>query len=182
MRSPDPDLPPEPSADSPKSKSQRKREHLDLQVLAERLVGINDEQLSRVALDPPLRDTVVAARGLKRGAYRRQLRYLARRLSYLDVEAVRASLAVVLEADAAAGPRLRHLERLREQLISDGDAALETIIDAYPDADRQQLRQLVRGARSELANGSGGRQHRALLRQLREMRRAGAGVPETGDP
>ena len=93
----------------------------------------------------------------------------------------RRRLDVVLEADAAAGPRLRHLERLREQLMGDGaggDTVLEGLLDRYRPADRQRLRQLVRGARMELGGGSPGRHHRSLLRHLRElMRDADAAEP-----
>lgn len=169
--------------DLPKSKSQQKREHLEFHTLAERLARLNDEQLSRVGLDESIRDAVLSARALRRGAYRRQIRYVSRQLSRIDVDAVRRRLDVVLEADAAAGPRLRHLERLREQLMGDGaggDAVLEGLLDRYSraPADWQRLRQLVRGARMELDGGSPGRHHRSLLRHLRElMRGADAAEP-----
>ena len=40
----------------------------------------------------------------------------------------------------------RRLQRWRERLLSEGDAAVEAFIEAHPSVDRQRLRSLVRAA------------------------------------
>ena len=44
---------------------------------------------------------------------------------------------------------LHKLEILRDELIVKGDAALTDLLNEYPSADRQQLRNLIRAAQKE---------------------------------
>jgi ribosome-associated protein len=66
------------------SKSQRKRDALALQALADELVRLSPAQLDSVPLPDDLRVAVTSARELSRGAYRRQVRYLGRLLRDTD--------------------------------------------------------------------------------------------------
>lgn len=82
------------SADEPKSKTQRKREMLDLQILGEKLVKLKREQLAKIPLDEQLRDAIVAAQSIKsHGAHKRQLQYIGRLMRDRDPAPIQAALA-----------------------------------------------------------------------------------------
>ena len=174
------------SQDPDKSRSQRRREYLAVHALGEKLVRLSPGHLARMPLAEPLRVAVQQARRLEGGAYRRHLRYIARLVSRGDPEAIRSAMEYVSDAGPAAGARRRRLEARRDGLLAGGDEAIQVLIEEHPDADRQRLRRMVRGARSELEAGEeGGRQARALVAYLRELGLAALArstPPEDEDP
>lgn len=154
--------------DSAPSKSARKREMLGLQALAEALSELPPSQLERIDLPAELRDGVVAARRMKRGAFRRHLRFLAH---LIDERTEATALRAALEAQRAPGraetAQLHRLERWRDRLLAGGDEAVEAFMAEHPGADRQHLRNLVRSA------------VRAAERLAEAEQRAAAGERET---
>ena len=62
-----------------------------------------------------------------------------------------------------------HLERWRDRLIEEGDAALGDALAEWPGLDRQQLRQLVREARRERDQSKPRGAGRKLFRYLRSL-------------
>ncbi|SOO30196.1 conserved hypothetical protein [Xanthomonas phaseoli pv. phaseoli] len=64
---------------------------------------------------------------------------------------------------------IHRVERWRERLLAEGDVALSELLEAYPAADRQQLRQLVRNAIHERAKNKPPRAYRELFQVLREL-------------
>lgn len=151
------------------SKSQRKRDALALQALADELVRLPAAELDGVPLPAQLRDAVIAARELSRGAYRRQVRYLGRLLRDTDAEPIKRAVDALRNASHEDKARLRRLERWRERLMEEGDIAVAELLDACPDADAQQLRQLLRNAHKEHEAGRAPRSYRQLFRFLREL-------------
>ncbi len=157
------------------SKSQRKRRALAVQALAERLLTLPAPRLAELGLEPEIGAAIEAARGLRRGAYRRQLRYLARLLRAGDADRIETALAAAGARRQAAGARA---ERWRERLLEGGEEALETLAGGHPGLDRGTLRRLVRAARRERETGHAPRAARALLRLLRALEEGGG--PEGG--
>ncbi len=155
--------------DTPLSKSQRKRDALALQALADELVRLSPAQLESVPLPDDLRVAVRSARELSRGAYRRQVRYLGRLLRDTDAAPIRSAVDAHDGASHGDKARLKRLERWRERLMEEGDAAVAELLDEYAHADPQQLRQLVRNAHSERQTGRSPRSYRQLFRFLREL-------------
>ena len=155
--------------DQPVSKSQRKRDALALQALADEMIRLSPAELAGVPLPVDLRDGVTSARQLRRGAYRRQVRYLGRLLRDIDVAPIRNAVGVHHSTSHADKARLKRLERWRERLMEEGDAAVAELLDEYGHADAQQLRQLLRNARKEQAAGRPPRSLRLLFRCLREL-------------
>lgn len=151
------------------SKSQRKRDALALQALADELVRLSPAELERVPLGGALPEAIADARTLSRGAYRRQVRYLGRLLRDADAGPIRGAVDALKRATHADRARLVRLERWRDRLMEEGDAAVTELLEEYPGADAQQLRQLVRKARKEREAGQPPRSHRALFRFLREL-------------
>ena len=151
------------------SKSQRKRDALALQSLAEALTRLPDAQLEGIPLPADLREAVLAARRLERGAYRRQIRYLGRLLRAVDATPIQSAVDACHSASHEDKARFKRLERWRERLLEEGDAAVAALLDEYPGADAQQLRQLLRNARREHSEGRPPRSLRELFRFLRAL-------------
>ena len=66
--------------------------------------------------------------------------------------------------------------------MADGDKALAALLDDYPQADRQQLRTLVRNAQAEKAKNKPPRAYREIFQVLRTlMLPAALGLKTAGD-
>lgn len=151
------------------SKSQLKREADAMQALGERLIRLDDAVLEELDLPEKLVDAVKLAKTMKsHGALRRQRQYIGKLMRGIETKRIDAVMEE-LDANSAAANRLLHAaEQWRERLIDEGDVALAQLLDEYPQADRQQLRQLVRAAQAEHKAGKPPKQYRALFRLIRE--------------
>lgn len=171
MREHDDDFSDDDGDDSP-SRSQRRRDALAVFELAERLVSLTDAQLSQLALDEDIRDEVEKARRVTQQiARKRQIQYLAKMLRRREDElpAMRAQLDHDRQLARRETAELHRLEEWRERLIADGDEALAQLLNRFPAADRQHLRQLARQARVERNENRPPHAFRELFRELREL-------------
>lgn len=155
------------------SRSQRRREALDVLKLAQALAALSDAQLSRVPLDDDLRAEVGRTSAVKQQIVRKRAeQFLAKQLRKLD-EAELDPLRAVLEHDREHVRReaaaLHRIETWRERLLADGDAALDELMQQTPSADRQRLRQLARKARAEREGQKPLHAFHELFRVLREL-------------
>ena len=160
-------------ADDAPSRSQLRREALDVLKLAQALVDLTDAQLTHVPLNDDLIDEVRRARTVTQQiARKRQTQFLAKQMRKIDdseLDAIRAALEQdknTARRDAAA---LHRVEQRRDLLIEGGDDALNEFIALYPDADRQHLRTLARQARIERERSAPPHASRELFRQLRAI-------------
>ena len=152
------------------SKSQRKREAEALQKLGEELVRLPESQLAALPLPEQLRDAVEQARRIgSHGALKRQRQYIGRLMRETDTRSIRLKLDELRGADKAAQARFRQLERWRDRLIAEGDAALGEFLTQYPRADHPHLRRLMRGAARDTAAGRSPRRARELFRYLQTL-------------
>jgi ribosome-associated protein len=154
------------------SRSQLRREALDIFKLAEALAALNDAELARVPLSDELRDEVLRTRAIKSHiAHKRQAQFLAKQLRKLDddeIEAIRRALAQDREKAHRETAAMHRIEVWRDRLLDEGDEALGEFIAAHPSADRQHLRQLVRNALAERKANKPPQAFRELFRELRE--------------
>jgi ribosome-associated protein len=155
------------------SRSQMRREALDVLKLAQALAGLSDAQLSHVPLDDDLLAEVRRARGVKQQiAHKRQVQFLAKQLRKLgddELEPIRAKLDNDRQLSRLEAAALHHAEQWRERLIVEGDEALTELLNAHPTADRQQLRQLARQAKTERDQNRPPHAQRELFRTLRQV-------------
>ncbi len=153
-----------------KSKSQLKREMKQLQSLGEELVGLRREQLAELPLDTSLRQAIEQAQGIKaHGGRKRQLKFIGKLLRQRDAAAIADALQPRRERRVLATAHFHRLERWRDRLLEEGDTAVESLLRDYPQADRQQLRTLLRNAARESAAGRPPTAARRLFRYLREL-------------
>lgn len=153
-----------------KSKSQVKRELLALDPLTEQLLLLPERQLAGLGLSEGLLGALHTARGLKRGALKRQLRYARGLLAQQDHLGVAAALAALAQPSRDQINALHELEDWRERLIAGDSLLLDTLLKRYPELDRQQLLQLLRNAKAERAAAKTPRAARALFQLLSTMR------------
>jgi len=167
------------------SRSQRRREALDVLALASRLVEQNEAELARLPLSDELRALVRESQRITQQiARKRQLAFLAKNLRREDTELLE-TLRHALEHDKADARRetaaLHRVEAWRERLIDEGDTALAELITAHPAANRQHLRQLARNAKDERLQNKPLHAYRELFRELRELlEEPGMGNGESG--
>jgi ribosome-associated protein len=156
------------------SKTQKKREMLELQALGVALAKLSDTQLDAIAMPDPLREAVREARRItSHEAKRRQMQFVGRVMREVDPAPIRAALAEIEGGSEQANARHRRLESWRERLVAD-DAALTAFAAEYPGADLQALRALIRNARKEAAEGKPPRAYRELFRTLKTIESATA--------
>ena len=154
----------------PPSKSQRKRDALALQDLGERLVGLPPARLGRLGLSERLIAAVEETRQItSHSARKRQVRWLAKVIASEDTEQVQQLLQTMDAKHDADNHRFHAVERWRQRLLDEGDAALPDLVDRYPRADRQQLRTLIRAAQKERDQEKPPAAARKLFRYLREL-------------
>lgn len=162
------------------SRSQNRREALEILVLGEKLVALTPAQLSKLpvpdSLLPHIRD---CKRITAHIAHKRQLAYLAKQMRREDdevLDAIRDALDEQGEGARRYIAAMHRIETWREKLIAEGDDALAALLDEYPGANRQHLRQLVRNAIEERNRNKPPRAFRELYRELRELMLGGGEV------
>ena len=150
------------------SKSARKREADRLLLLGRRLTELRHEHLDTLELpDALLQALLDYQRFPSHGAKKRQLQFIGKIMRSIDVEAIEAALAKMDGESAEARYQFKQLEQWRDLLISD-ENALTTFIEAFPNVDRQQLRQLIKKA-NDARNETQQKTHaRALFRFIRD--------------
>lgn len=152
------------------SKSQLKRESHALQALGEELVELPDAKLAKIPMPEELADAVALARRIKqRGGRKRQLQYIGKLMRKIDPEPIEQAMAGLKNEAAKETAKLHRLEQWRDRLIEEGDTSLAPLLDEYPHADRQHLRQLVRNAQREKKQNKPPKSARELFRYLREL-------------
>ncbi|MBU0500459.1 MAG: DUF615 domain-containing protein [Gammaproteobacteria bacterium] len=132
------------------NKSAQKREMVALQKLADRLLTFSEQRLAPLGLSERTTQALAEGRRIKAlDARRRQQRFLAKLLSGEELEPVDRFLEAIDGRNAASNRHFHELELWRDRLIDEGDEALEGLLEEQPQADRQQLRQLIRAAKRE---------------------------------
>ena len=156
------------------SRSQQRREALEVLDLARQLSEMTAQQVSKL----PVPERLVSHKAMgaraahAHGAHKRQLQFLAKQMRREDdetLDAIRDALDVNGQAARVEAAMLHRAEAWRERLMADGDAALTELLDAYPHADRQHLRQLARNAHEERLKNKAPHAFRELFRELREL-------------
>ncbi len=162
------------------SRSQKRREALDVLDLADRLIELPDRQLAALPMPDDLRDLVRESRRITAQiARKRQLQFLAKAMRREEdgiLDAIRSVLDKDRDQSRRETAELHRLEIWRERLLEGGDEALAELLDEYPDADRQLLRQIVRNARLEREKQRPPRAFRELFRVLKALAAGADGV------
>jgi ribosome-associated protein len=151
------------------SKSEIKRDAEALKGLGSELVELGKNALERIQLDEDLLAAIELAQKIKKEGRRRQIQLIGKMLRSRDVEPIQTALDKLKNRHNQQVSLFHKLEMLRDRLVEEGDDAIPTILALYPDADRQQLRSLVRNAQKEKATQKPPKSYRQIFQYLREL-------------
>jgi ribosome-associated protein len=170
-------MPPAP-ADAPEldeddgrpSKSALKREMHALQDLGAALVNLSDGELAVIPLQGLLAEAIQTARKIKsHEGLRRQMQYIGKLMRKEDTSAIAASFTDLQQGRQQRNQQFHQLEQLRDSVIERGLEAMDSVLERYPSADRQHLRQLIVAATKEKEQTKPPAAARKLFRYLREL-------------
>jgi ribosome-associated protein len=155
------------------SRSQLRRDALDIFKLAETLAALGESDLVRAPLDDDLREEVRRTRAIKSHiARKRQTQFLAKQMRKLgedELEAIRTALGHERDKAHRETAAMHRVETWRTRLLDEGDDALGELLAQHPAANRQHLRQLVRNALAERKANKPPHAYRELFRELRDL-------------
>ncbi len=151
------------------NKSQQKREIQALHGLVRKLIALDDAQLRRMQMPGDLEREIVAARGMKHGALKRQLKLITKLMRQRPTESILSTVAELDARKEALDASFHLVERWRDRLLAEGPDALTEFMHDHPSADAGQIRQLVRNAAREAQAGKSPKSARALFRLLRDL-------------
>lgn len=77
------------------------------------------------------------------------MQLIGKMLRSRDVEPIRQALDKLKNRHNQQVALFHKLEQIRDRLIDNGDDAVAEVLNLWPDADRQQLRSLIRNAKRE---------------------------------
>lgn len=140
--------------DAKPSKSARKRDHLALQSLGEKLIPLEFSELEQLPLDEPLLEAVVHAKKIRsRSALRRQRQLIGKLMREADTESIEASLQKLGRQDQLSRETFREAERWRDRFVEEGPAAVTefSIQTGHPEARIDSLLRELDAAGSEPA-------------------------------
>ena len=134
------------------SKSERKRQAEDMQVIARSLMKLSDNQRKKLPMSEQLKDAIVLAIKIKntKEGFRRQMQLVAKILRTNNIEAIKTAMQEFDLRHKRSDVMAMKLEVLRDGMLKKGDEAINAFIEQHPSADRQRLRQLIRQANKEI--------------------------------
>ena len=154
------------------NKEQIKRDIAEIGKLAEELTQLSAEQLSEMKMPELIEKSIIEAKKMPgtKSARKRQLKFVTGQLRNIELD----NIIEVLErmrTKSAHGVREHHqAEKWRDQLIAcESNGVLTELLNNYPTADRQHLRQLQRNAQKEAKAEKPPKSARILYQYLKEL-------------
>lgn len=152
------------------SKSQRKRDAHAVKDLGETLVNLEASQLTKFDLPEFIVNVINETRRIKKhGARKRQIMYLGKQLRQLDTDVLMQQLEKLQRPHLEDTALLHQIERWRDRLLQEGQEAITDFFNQHPQADRQQLRQLVRNSQQQAQQQAAPKSARQLFKYIREV-------------
>ncbi|MES9994256.1 MAG: ribosome biogenesis factor YjgA [Candidatus Thiodiazotropha sp.] len=143
---------------------------LALQQLGERLTRLSAKELARMTLSDNLLQALDESRRIKSlNALRRHYRRLGKLLRQEDLDSIRGVISDIDRRHQGDIDRFHALERWRDRLLEEESEAFGEFMQAYPAADRQQLRQLIQATRREREQQRPPTAYRKLFKFLRDV-------------
>jgi len=155
--------------DLPLSRTKKKQQAKQIEEIAEQLVGLTDNQFSKLDLSVTIAQEAKQARLTKgRSSQRRQLKRLAGilRKSEEDLESLLEQLANLDQVARGDKKQFHQLEKLRDRLC-DADsfaAALTEMVELTPEIDQKAISRLARSVHQHEDR----RAYREIFRRLRD--------------
>ena len=150
------------------SKTRKKAQMHALQKLGIELVDLSKERLASMQLPETLVEAVREAQRITaHEGRRRQMQYIGRLMRDIDPAPIQERLDAWRGQSKAEIARQHGMERLRDKLIAN-DSALTEFAQKHPGVDLQALRNLIRNARKEAAEGRAPKSYREIFKVIRD--------------
>ena len=163
------------------SKSERKRQMRALHKLGERLIALPQSELENISISDHrlLEAILLAKRTSARSALKRQLKYIAKLIREADSELIWQGLERIDNRSKLLATKFKRLEVARDQMVKDGESALDNILKIWPAADSVQLRQLMHNLKLAKKNGRQKEYEKKIFRYLSELDEESIPEPRT---
>lgn len=132
-------------------------------------MALNPANLAKIPLDENVREAIELAQRLKLEARRRQIQYVGKLLRNVDHEPIQEALDKVENRHNQQQALLHKLEMIRDDLVAQGDSVVNTLLNDYPELDRQHLRNLVRAAQKEKEANKPPKNYREIFQYLKSV-------------
>ena len=108
-------------------------------------------------------------RGNMRVRRKRHLQFIGKLMRDVDPEPLQAALDELHRPSQQRNDAFHAIEALRDELLARGPEGVDIVLARWPQADRQQLRQLLLQHQREQQRGKPPAASRKLFRYLREL-------------
>jgi len=153
-----------------KSKSELKREMHDLQDLGISLTKLTLEKLKKLPLTDDLLVALIdAPKHHVRSAKRRHLQFIGKLMAKQNIVAIKEKLQEFNQANTNLNANFHLLEQMRNDLLTNGNTAINNLLAQYPNAERSYLRKLINASNKEQQLGNPPISARKLFKYLREL-------------
>jgi len=149
-----------------KSKSQIKRELLELKALGRTLISLPVKDLDKLVLPERLYESVVKAQSMSHGALKRETGFIGRLIADEDHETIAANVAKLKQAHQGEVKQFHELEQWRDHLLSGNNDVMTMLHHQLESFDGQYVRQLVRNAAKEAKLNKSPKSARLLFKYL----------------
>ncbi len=151
------------------NKTRLKREMKALHDLGKQLVDLPHSKFDQVTLSTRMLDAIMLAKKLKKSALQRQLRFIAGIIKEEDIDTIRLQLERIALPRKQETESFHQIEAWRDRLISGDNELINELLDQFPQADRQHIRQLVRNASKEAQQNKPPKASRLLFKYLKDL-------------
>jgi len=152
-----------------KSKSQVKREMLELQALGKKLVELPEKHLLQIPIADKLKEAIVAARSMKLAALKRQLKFIGGLMQDEDEALIRSKLDELKKPHKVEVEKFHEVEQWRDYLLQGDQELMNDLAGKFENFERQYVSQLIRNAKKEQANSKPPKSSRLLFKYLSEL-------------
>lgn len=154
----------------PPSKTQLKKQMLELQELGKKVAELSDKQREKIPLNEHLIEAIETYRRIKSNeGKRRQMQYIGKLMRSIDISPISDALAEIDNGQQKITKKFYELEMLRDAFITQGDDMLPELVERFPNLNRQHLRQLLREAKKEIAANKAPTNQRKIFKYFREL-------------
>lgn len=155
-----------------KSKSQIKRELLELHALGKQLTELPDKHLISIPISDRLREAIVAAKKMKLAALKRQLKFIGSLMQDEDEGLIRSALEKAKKPHKEEVEQFHEIEQWRDHLLQGDQDLINDLANKFENFERQHVNQLIRNAKKEHEKNKPPKSSRLLFKYLVELQKS----------
>ena len=152
-----------------KSKSEVKRELLELKELGRALINLPIKDLNKLNLTERLMDAVLKAQPMTHGAQKREIGRVGKLMVDEDYEQIQENLKKIKQAHNGEVKQFHRLEQWRDELLAGDKEVMNVLVSTFEDLDIQYVRQLIRNAQKEVKQEKTPKSARLLFKYLQDQ-------------